>query len=120
MKRPFFVAAGSASLALGIVGIFVPVLPTTPPPAPPEDETALEAKRLFDSARELFRAMQYQEAQAEVERAIKLLPSDAALHEFRLAEPLLAGVAFTGDGRYLAVGRTSGAVTVYRLGPRRH
>ena len=30
MKRPFFVAAGSASLALGIVGIFVPVLPTTP------------------------------------------------------------------------------------------
>ncbi len=30
LKRAIFVTLGSVSLALGIVGIFVPVLPTTP------------------------------------------------------------------------------------------
>jgi len=59
------------------------VLPTTAPPAPPKDETAMDAKGLFDKARELFKAEKFAEAQAEVEKAIQLLPSDAALHEFR-------------------------------------
>ena len=58
-------------------------LPTTAPPAPPKDETAMDAKGLFEKARELFKAEKFAEAQAEVEKAIQLLPSDAALHEFR-------------------------------------
>src|SRR5262245_24603513 len=58
-------------------------LPTTAPPAPPKDETAMDANGLFDKARELFKAQKFAEAQAEVEKAIQLLPSDAALHEFR-------------------------------------
>lgn len=30
MKKTFFVVAGSLSLVLGIVGVFLPILPTTP------------------------------------------------------------------------------------------
>ncbi len=30
MKRHFFIAAGTVSVGLGIIGIIVPVLPTTP------------------------------------------------------------------------------------------
>jgi predicted Zn-dependent protease len=56
---------------------------TTPPPAPEPDEAAKKATGLFDDARELFKAGKYAEAQAKVESAIKELPSDAMLHEFR-------------------------------------
>jgi hypothetical protein len=58
-------------------------LPTTAPPAPPQDDTALEAKAQFEKARGLFKEKKFAEAQAEVEKAIRTLPSDAALHEFR-------------------------------------
>jgi tetratricopeptide (TPR) repeat protein len=58
-------------------------LPTTPPPAPPEDDTATAANKLFNSARDLFKQGKYADAQAQVEQAITKLPSDAALHEFR-------------------------------------
>jgi TolA-binding protein len=58
-------------------------LPTTPPPAPPEDDTATAANKLFDAARAAFKDGQYADAQAKTEQAIAKLPSDAALHEFR-------------------------------------
>jgi tetratricopeptide (TPR) repeat protein len=58
-------------------------LPTTPPPAPEPDETAKKADSLFADARDLFKAGKYPDAQAKVEQAIKELPSDATLHEFR-------------------------------------
>jgi len=58
-------------------------LPTTAPPAPPDDDVATAANKLFDEARDLFKAGKYADAQAKTELAIKKLPSDAALHEFR-------------------------------------
>jgi tetratricopeptide (TPR) repeat protein len=58
-------------------------LPTIPPPAPEPNDDAKRANRLFDDARDLFKEARYAEAQAMIEQAIKILPSDAALHEFR-------------------------------------
>jgi predicted negative regulator of RcsB-dependent stress response len=58
-------------------------LPTTPPPAPQPDDAAKKAEGLFADARDLFKAGKYPDAQAKVEQAIKELPSDATLHEFR-------------------------------------
>jgi tetratricopeptide (TPR) repeat protein len=58
-------------------------LPTTPPPAPPVDDTATAANKLFDEARALFKDGKHADAQAKDEQAIAKLPSDAALHEFR-------------------------------------
>jgi tetratricopeptide (TPR) repeat protein len=54
------------------------------PPVPPaDDETVRDAKNLLDQARAVFREDDYVQAQTLVERAIALLPSDPALHEFR-------------------------------------
>lgn len=58
-------------------------LPTTPPPAPEPNDEAKKANRLFDDARDMFKDAKYAEAQAKVDQAIKILPSDATLHEFR-------------------------------------
>src|SRR5262249_52844264 len=58
-------------------------LPTTAPPAPPEDDIATAANKLFDGARAEFKAGNYADAQAKVRQAIQKLPSDATLHEFR-------------------------------------
>ena len=58
-------------------------LPTTPPPAPELDDSAKKADALFGDARALFKEGKYADAQAKVEAAIKELPSDATLHEFR-------------------------------------
>lgn len=56
--------------------------PDAPPPAP-SDEIVAEAYRLLDRARESFRAGRYAQAQIEIETAIRLVPSDPALHEVR-------------------------------------
>jgi tetratricopeptide (TPR) repeat protein len=58
-------------------------LPTTPPPAPEPNDEAKKANNLFGDARDLFKEGKYAEAQAKVDQAIKVLPSDATLHEFR-------------------------------------
>ncbi len=59
-------------------------LPTTAPPAPHNnDETVASANKVFDAAREAFKAGNWASAQAQVDKAIELLPSDATLHEFR-------------------------------------
>ena len=54
-----------------------------PPAAQPEDPTVKEANRLFEAARNAFKGGDYARAQEQVEKAIKLLPSDPTLHEFR-------------------------------------
>jgi Tetratricopeptide repeat len=48
-----------------------------------EDPTVRAANELFDAAREAFKRGDYATAQADVEKAIEQLPSDAVLHEFR-------------------------------------
>jgi tetratricopeptide (TPR) repeat protein len=54
------------------------------PPAPStEDQTVTDANKLFDDARAAFKQDDYVKAQELAEKAIKLLPSDATLHEFR-------------------------------------
>ena len=50
---------------------------------PPSDATVTDANRRFDTARESFKQGKYAQAQELVEAAIKDLPSDATLHEFR-------------------------------------
>src|SRR5262249_61858288 len=57
--------------------------PTTAPPAAEPNDAAKAAERLFSDARDLYRSGKYAEAQTKVEQAIKELPSDATLHEFR-------------------------------------
>jgi tetratricopeptide (TPR) repeat protein len=53
--------------------------------APPasDDSPEPEAFQTFDSARAAFKANDYDKALNEIDRAIKLLPSDATRHEFR-------------------------------------
>jgi tetratricopeptide (TPR) repeat protein len=62
--------------------------PLPPPPADPvNDEQSLDdadaAIEVFDRAREAFARNDFKEALALVDSAIKILPSDATLHEFR-------------------------------------
>ena len=59
------------------------VRPTAELPAVSDDPAAATANRRLDDAREAFRAGQYAQAQELAEAAIKDLPSDATLHEFR-------------------------------------
>jgi hypothetical protein len=47
------------------------------------DPNTQQAIAIFDSGRELFKQQNYQGALEKVDEAIKLLPSDATLHEFR-------------------------------------
>jgi Tfp pilus assembly protein PilF len=54
-----------------------------PPAAQPEDPAVKEANRLFEAARTAFKGGDYARAQELVEKAIKQLPSDTTLHEFR-------------------------------------
>jgi predicted Zn-dependent protease len=51
--------------------------------APAAPEIPPEATTRFDQARQAFRAEEYDRALKDVEEAIKLLPKDATLHEFR-------------------------------------
>jgi tetratricopeptide (TPR) repeat protein len=78
-------------------------LPTSPPPTPEPSEEAKKANRLFDDARDLFKDAKYAEAQAKIMQGIKLLPSDATLHEF-LALTLFA------QGKY-----RDAAATIYAV-----
>src|SRR5262249_30212317 len=82
--------------------------PTTAPPAPPEDDTATAANKLFDDARALFKAGKYADAQAKDEQAIQKLPSDAALHEFR-------SVTLFAQGKYKE--SAAGLYAVLAAGP---
>jgi hypothetical protein len=47
------------------------------------DPNTQQAVQIFDSGRALFKQSDYQGALDKVDQAIKLLPSDATLHEFR-------------------------------------
>ncbi len=47
------------------------------------DDAPPEAFQRFDAARAAFKANEYGKALADVDHAIKLLPSDATMHEFR-------------------------------------
>jgi Tetratricopeptide repeat len=61
-----------------------PTEATPNPPAPqPDDPAVKEANRLFSGARDAFKGGDYGRAQELVEKAIKQLPSDPTLHEFR-------------------------------------
>jgi tetratricopeptide (TPR) repeat protein len=53
------------------------------PPEPTTPTVPPEATRHFDIAREAFKTEEYDRALTEVDEAIKLLPKDATLHEFR-------------------------------------
>jgi tetratricopeptide (TPR) repeat protein len=62
----------------------LPDVSNQPPPAPStEDTTVNDANKQFDAAREAFKGGDYARAEELADKAIKLLPSDATLHEFR-------------------------------------
>ena len=83
-------------------------LPTTPPPVPELDATAKTADALFGDARALFKEGKYADAQNKVEAAIKELPSDATLHEFR-------ALTLFAQGKYKDA--ASGLYAVLAAGP---
>jgi len=66
-----------------------PILDMTPPPAdseatpPPPSAQEQEALKTFDQARESFKAKRYDEALTQVDKALKSMPNDAIIHEFR-------------------------------------
>jgi tetratricopeptide (TPR) repeat protein len=68
-----------------------------------EDPKVRAANELFDAAREAFRRGDYATAQADVEKAIEQLPSDAVLHEFR-------ALTLFAQGRY-----SDAAATLYAV-----
>lgn len=70
-------------------------------PAPSPETTA--ALKLFDAARDAFKAGNYDEAQKQIDAALKQLPNDAALHEFR-------GLVQFAQGKY-----QESAATVYAV-----
>ena len=51
--------------------------------APPEPGVTSQAITVFDSAREAFKAGNYSRALELTDQAIRQMPNDAALHEFR-------------------------------------
>jgi tetratricopeptide (TPR) repeat protein len=53
--------------------------------AAPDETVANQAVTTFDSAREAFKAGQYEKALDLVNQSIQSMPNDAALHEFRAA-----------------------------------
>jgi tetratricopeptide (TPR) repeat protein len=59
--------------------------PTDGQPAQAEDPNVAAAMAVFDQARALFKSGDYNGALNKADQAIKQLPSDAALHEFRAA-----------------------------------
>lgn len=83
-------------------------LPTTAPPAPPEDETANAAEKIFGEAREAFKAGKYVDAEKLGDKAIEKLPSDATLHEFR-------SLALFAQGKYKDA--AAGLYAVLAAGP---
>jgi tetratricopeptide (TPR) repeat protein len=63
--------------------------PIDPQVAAPEQTVANQAVSTFDAAREAFKAGNYAQALGLVDQAIKAMPNDATLHEFR-AQTLFA------------------------------
>jgi tetratricopeptide (TPR) repeat protein len=77
-----------------------------PPPATPQ--VPPEATEHFDLAREAFKSEQYDRALKEVEEAIKILPKDTTLHEFR-------SLVLFAQGKYKDA--ASGIYAVLAVGP---
>ena len=81
----------------------------SPPPATPATpQVPPEATEHFDAAREAFKAEQYDRALKEVEEAIKVLPKDTTLHEFR-------ALVLFAQGKYKEA--ASGIYAVLAVGP---
>jgi tetratricopeptide (TPR) repeat protein len=109
-SNPYYAASsGYAGTALDYsqpiqVAAQQPVAQTDPnaaePPPSPEVQAALKP---FDEAREAFRAEDYAQALAKTDEALKKLPSDAALHEFR-------GLVLFAQGKY-----KDAAATIYAV-----
>ena len=51
--------------------------------APPEQAASDAAMQTFDAARQAFKAGDYKQALALTDQALKTMPNDASLHEFR-------------------------------------
>jgi hypothetical protein len=68
-----------------------------------DDPAVRAANELFDAARDAFKRGDYATAQADVEKAIEQLPSDAVLHEFR-------ALTLFAQGRY-----SEAAATLYAV-----
>jgi tetratricopeptide (TPR) repeat protein len=85
-------------------------LPPTGDAALPDAESGPppEAIKLFDAAREAFKSNDYPRALRELDKAIKLLPSDTTLHEFR-------ALVLFAQGKYRDA--AAGAYAVLSVGP---
>jgi tetratricopeptide (TPR) repeat protein len=87
-----------------------PVTTESPEASPPPSTPAVppEANDRFDAAREAFKSEQYDKALNDVEEAIKLLPKDTTLHEFR-------ALVLFAQGKYKEA--AAGIYAVLAVGP---
>jgi predicted Zn-dependent protease len=79
-----------------------------PPSAPATPEVPPEASEHVDLAREAFKSEQYERALKEIEEAIRVLPKDTTLHEFR-------ALVLFAQGKYKEA--ASGIYAVLAVGP---
>lgn len=85
--NPYYAAAPVVVQQPVVVDQPVPIYDYSQPidteAAPPPEDQAAPAVQLFDSARTSFRAGDYTAALSQTDQALKTLPNDATLHEFR-------------------------------------
>jgi tetratricopeptide (TPR) repeat protein len=113
-SNPYYVSAPATT---GTYADYSTPIPVVADQAPAGDETSATAAgnepalspetaaalKIFDAAREAFKAGNFPEAQQQIDAALKQLPNDAALHEFR-------GLVQFAQGKY-----QDAAATVYAV-----
>ncbi len=91
-SNPYYGGGGYGvgnNLAAAQPGVYDYSQPIDPQVAAPEQTVANQAVSTFDAAREAFKGGNYAQALGLVDQAIKTMPNDATLHEFR-AQTLFA------------------------------
>jgi tetratricopeptide (TPR) repeat protein len=89
-SNPYYESGGGAP----VYDYSEPIVASEPPPADgqpklsPEQEEALKK---FDQAREVFKAKRYDEALTLTDQALKVMPKDAIMHEFRAVTLMCLG-----------------------------
>ncbi|WP_145952252.1 tetratricopeptide repeat protein [Paludisphaera borealis] len=82
VQQPIVVGQPALPVAAAPAGVYDYSQPLAET-APPDPSVADPAMQTFDAAREAFKAGDYNQALKQTDEALKALPNDAAIHEFR-------------------------------------